>query len=119
MDERLKEQRTPETEIAVVLLRDLVSAQAAIYRMSVNPSKEEREALDISRRKFEGTLESTMSFFETKDENYAEAIKAVGKFLKAKHLGVLDAVRVWSNHGQIKDPLHSKAVFDYIRNLGI
>lgn len=120
MDERLKEEQvTAKTVMAESLLKDLIRAQTAINIVQVNPSKEQREALDISRRKFAVTLESTLPFFETKDENYVEAVKTVGIFLEAKHLGVLDAVRVWSNHGQIKNSMHVKAVFDYIRSLGI
>lgn len=121
MTERLIEERvTPKPIMAVRLLTDLISAQTVSYKAQLNPlnpTREEKEAIDISRRKFEATLESTVPFFY--DKNYGEALKTVRMFLKAKHLGVLDAVRVWTNHGQIDNSLHIKAVFDYIRNLGI
>lgn len=120
MTERLiSEQVTSETVMAERLLKDLINAQKTIYRSQVNPSKEEREVVDISQRMFDGTLESIIPFFEAKNESYAEAIRTVRIFLEAKHLGVLEAVRVWSNHGQIKNARHSAAVFDQIRFLGI
>ncbi len=97
MTERLLEEKVSPQNVAEALLKDLVKAQRAISEAHQTPSdKLKKEAADLARREFEGTLQLVPSFFNGQRKNLLGDLYSARRFLSMPYVDVMATVREWN-----------------------